>query len=150
VELSEFDPYRAIGGHTPFSKFMIRQRREVNDAWQPVLEGFHTADEMILRYEIAGVAPEDIDVRVDGRVLYVQGVRRRTEIPPDELTVLDERVYGPFRRGIVLPEGTDPAAVRASYQYGVLEIRVAHNRRPEPRVVSPDVSDSEPIDVPIR
>lgn len=150
MELSGFDPYRAIGGHTPFSKFMIRQRGEVDDAWRPVLEAFHTADEMILRYEIAGVAPEDIDVRADGRVLHVQGVRHRTEELREELTMLDERLYGPFQRGIVLPEGTDPAAVRAVYQYGVLEIRVAHNRRPEPRVVTPDVGDGEPIDVPIR
>lgn len=150
MELSEYDPYRAIGGHTPFSKFMIRQRGEVDDAWKPVLEALHTDDDLVLRYEIPGVAPEDIDVRVDGRLLYVQGVRRRVDEPPEELTMLDERTYGAFQRSIALPEDTDPSAVHAIYQYGVLEIRVAHNRRPEPTVVRADATDREPTTIAIH
>lgn len=150
MELSEYDPYRAIGGHTPFSKFMIRQRGEVDDAWRPVMEAFHTDDDMVLRYEIAGVAPEDLDVRVDGRVLYVQGVRRRGgDEPAEELTMVHERSYGPFQRSIALPEGSDPARAHATYQYGVLEIRIAHNRRPAPTVVDPHVNDREPTGVAI-
>jgi HSP20 family protein len=150
MELSEYDPYRAIGGHTPFSKFMIRQRGEPTEAWMPVMEAFHTYDEMVLRYEIAGVAPSDIDVRVDGRVLYVHGVRRRADELPEELTMRDERGYGPFERSVALPEGVLASQVRASYQYGVLEIRIAHNQRPQATVVQPDVLDNDPVEVEVN
>lgn len=150
MELSEYDPYRAIGGHTPFSKFMIRQRGEPDEAWKPVMEALHTDEDLVLRYEISGVAPEDIDVRIDGRVLYVQGVRTRIDEPPEELRMLDERKYGPFQRNVALPEGTDPAAVHAAYQYGLLEIRVPHNLRREPSVINPDVGDREPVDITIH
>jgi HSP20 family molecular chaperone IbpA len=150
VELKDYDPYRAIGGLTPYAKFMIRQRGERDDAWHPVMEAFHTYDDMVLRYELAGVAPEDIDIRVDGRVLYVQGERRRGEAAPEELTMRDERRYGPFERHVALPEGTDPAGVRASYLHGLLEIRVAHVHRPEPTVVTPAVGEEGAVDVPVR
>lgn len=150
MELSEYDPYRAIGGHTPFSKFMIRQRGEHSDAWKPVMEAFHTYDEMVLRYELAGVYPADIDVRVDGRVLYVLGVRRSAEEHPEELTMRDERQYGPFERSIALPEGTHPNQVRASYQYGVLEIRIAHNRRGDATVCKLEVVDNAPVEVEVK
>lgn len=150
MELSEYDPYRAIGGHTPFSKFMIRQRGEATDAWKPVMEAFHTYDEMVLRYEIAGVAPSDLEVRVDGRVLYVHGIRRRSDPPPEELTMRDERHYGPFERGIVLPEGTTAEQIKAVYQYGVLEIRVAHNTRPEATVIAPFLEAGDAVAMSVR
>lgn len=150
MELTDYDPYRVIGGHTPFAKFMVRQRGEVTDTWKPVMEAFHTYDEMVLRYEIAGVAPSDIEVRVDGRVLHVHGVRHRAETPPEELTMCDERRYGRFERSIVLPEGTTSEQVTASYRYGVLEIRIAHNTRPEPTVVQPYVEVGDAVDLPVK
>jgi HSP20 family molecular chaperone IbpA len=48
-----------------------------------------------------------------------------------------ERSYGSFDRSIALPEGTNPAGVRATYLHGVLEVRVAHVRRPAPTEVEP-------------
>jgi HSP20 family protein len=136
MELAEYDPWRVIGGTTAFAKQATRTRVEREPDWTPALDAFHTETDMILRYEIAGVLPGDLEVRVDGRVLYVRGVRREpTDAAPQELTMLAERVFGEFDRGIALPEGTDPNGVRASYLHGVLEIRVRHVRRPAPRDV---------------
>lgn len=141
MELKDYDPYRAIGGLTPYASFMKRQRGERQDYWVPTMEAFHTFDDMVLRFEIAGVDPAHIEVRVDGRVLYVGGVRHRTEQPPEELLMRDERSYGPFERHIALPEGTDPARVRSTYRHGVLEVLVGHVQRPTPTSVAPLVID---------
>jgi HSP20 family protein len=143
MELTDYDPHRAIGGVTAYAKFMTRTRTEHDDNWHPVMDAFHTFDDLVLRYEIPGVLPEDIQLRVDGRVLYVRGERRSPEAVPAELSMRAERTYGPFDRSVVLPDGTDPAGVRASYLHGVLEIRIAHVRRPEPTDVHPDVSQPE-------
>jgi HSP20 family protein len=142
VELKDYDPYRAIGGISEFGSKAISGRKESQPDWQPVLDAFHTIDDMVLRYETPGVLPRDLYVRVDGRVLYVQGVRRSREEVAPELSMRAETTYGSFDRSIVLPEGTDPAGVRATYLYGVLEIRVAHVRRPEPTEVEPIVGEA--------
>jgi HSP20 family protein len=150
MELNDYDPYRAIGGLTPFASFMVRQRGERTDHWTPTMEAFHTFDDMVLRFEIAGVEPADIEVRVDGRVLYVGGTRRRAEQPPEELLMRDERTYGAFERNLALPEGTDPAGVRSTYRHGVLEVRVAHVRRPAPTVVTAVVDDDANVVVEVH
>jgi HSP20 family molecular chaperone IbpA len=139
MELKDYDPWRVIGGPTAFAKQATRSRGEREPGWRPVMDAFHTDTDLVLRYEIPGVLPEDVCVRVDGRVLYVQGVRRVSVEAPPELTMRAERVSGDFDRSIALPEGTDPAGVRAAYLYGVLEIRVAHVRRPVPTDVPIEV-----------
>jgi HSP20 family protein len=139
MELSDYDPYRAIGGISEFGSKAVSGRKDPEPDWRPVLEAFHTHDDMVLRYEIPGVWPEDVRVRVDGRILYVQGLRRHTEEVAPELSMRAERRYGTFDRSIALPQGTDPAGVRSTYLHGVLEIRVAHVRRAEPTEVEPVV-----------
>jgi HSP20 family protein len=147
MELKDYDPYRAIGGASGFASFMKRARRERDDFWHPVLEAFHTFDDLVLRYEVPGVEPHDIEVRVDGRVLWVLGERRRQDVPAEELSLRDERTYGAFERSIALPEGTDPSRVRATYRLGVLEVRVGHVRRPQPADVAVDTVEDPAVDI---
>jgi HSP20 family protein len=143
MELAEYDPWRVVGGTTAFAKQAMRTREEQLPDWTPVLDAFHTEHDMVLRYELPGLLPDDLEVRVDGRVLYVRGVRRApADVAPPELTMRAERVFGKFDRSIALPEGTDPNGVRASYLHGVLEIRVRHVRRPAPRDVPIEGADN--------
>ena len=144
MELAEYDPWRVIGGATAFAKQATRTRVEREPDWTPALDAFHTETDMVLRYEVPGVLPGDLEVRVDGRVLYVRGVRRApNDAAPQELTMRAERVFGSFDRSIALPEGTDPDGVRASYLHGVLEIRVKHVRRPRPKDVLIEGADHD-------
>src|SRR5881227_1650744 len=115
MELRDYDPWPAVGGAQDFASFMKRSRSEATDGWKPVLEAFHNDRELVLRFEICGVEPADIDLRVDNRVLYVRGVRRPTDQPAPELLLRDERSYGAFDRSIALPEGTATEAIRATY-----------------------------------
>jgi HSP20 family protein len=114
------------------------------------MDAFHTFDDLVLRYEIPGVQPADIEVRVDGRVLWVRGERRAPEDVPPELSMRAERTYGRFDGSVALPQGTDPAAVRASYHHGVLEILVGHVRRPEPLDITPDLGDPDAVSIEVR
>jgi HSP20 family protein len=150
MDLKNYDPYRAIGGTSAYAKHATRSRQERDDSWRPVMDAFHTFDDMVLRYEIPGVLPDDIEVRVDGRVLWVRGERRASEAVAPELTMRAERIHGAFDGSIALPEGTDPSAVRASYQHGVLEILVGHVRRPEPLDITPDLGDLDAVSIEVR
>lgn len=147
MELRDYDPWPAVGGAQDFASFMKRSGPEADGTWRPVLEAFHNERELVLRFEIPGVAPADIDLRIDKRVLYVRGVRRPSEQPQPELRLRDERCYGPFDRSIALPEGTAAEAIQATYLHGVLDVRVPHNRRPDAIAVPTIVEALEPIAV---
>jgi HSP20 family protein len=147
MELRDYDPWPAVGGAQDFASFMKRSGSEPDDTWKPVLEAFHNERELVLRFELAGVEPADIELRVDNRVLYVRGVRRPPDQPAPELLLRDERRYGPFDRSIALPEGTVAESVQATYRHGVLDVRVPHVRRPAAVAVPTIVEDLGPITV---
>ncbi len=150
MELRDYDPWPAVGGAHDFASFMKRSRPEPDDTWKPVLEAFHTHRELVLRFELPGVDPSDIDLRVDQRVLYVRGVRRRVDQAAPELVVRDERSYGPFDRSVALPEGTEASGVRAAYLHGLLEVRVPHVRRPSPVTVPIEIEQLEPLSLDVQ
>lgn len=150
MELKDYDPWPAVGGTRDFASFMKRSRRDDDDTWKPVLEAFHGDHELVLRFEIAGVRPTDIRLRVDNRVLYVHGERRPTDAPAPELVLRDERTYGRFDRSIALPEGTDAEGIRATYTHGLLDVRVPHVRRRGVIDVPMAVEHLEPIAIEVR
>jgi HSP20 family protein len=147
MELRDYDPWPAVGGAQDFASFMKHSAPESDGTWKQVLEAFHNERELVLRFEIPGVAPVDIDLRVDNRVLHVRGVRRSAEQPQPELLLRDERYYGPFDRSIALPEGTAADAIQATYLHGVLDVRVPHNRRPDATAVPMTVENLEPTPI---
>jgi len=147
MELRDYDPWSAVGGAQDFASFMKRSGAEPDETSKPVLEAFHNQRELVLRFELAGVEPADIELRVDNRVLYVRGVRRPSDQPAPELMLRDESRYGPFDRSIALPEGTVAESITASYRLGVLDVRVPHVRRPAAIAVPTEVENLDPITV---
>jgi HSP20 family protein len=86
----------------------------------------------VIRAEVPGIDPEkDLDVYVENGVLVVQGERREQEHDKNH----QELHYGLFERALRLPEGVDRADVKATYEDGVLEVRVpfADDERAVPR-----------------
>lgn len=95
---------------------------------------FETANEVIVRFEVAGVRGEDLRVNVEAGVLRLRGVRRTpTSAPIDRLHQM-EISFGPFEREISIEPGFDPEAVRARLEDGFLEVRIP-KRGPTKRVL---------------
>lgn len=99
--------------------------------WRPVAEVVETADGLEIACELAGLRRDQIDVRVDGQYLVVQGERQRTEGSADWNFVRLERPFGRFVRKFELPPGLDLDQVRASLEQGVLHISLP--KKPEAR-----------------
>ena len=92
---------------------------------QPAVESFVQGDELVIRADLPGLDPEELEASVQGHLLTIRGARKPD---PDEAKrkgryLHREIAYGTFERQIRLPPGTDPAALEASYRSGVLEIR---------------------------
>jgi len=57
-------------------------------------------------------------------VLTIRGERKEEETQEVEGWLVRESSYGAFERSLTIPEGVDPAAIKASYTDGVLEVHV--------------------------
>jgi HSP20 family protein len=78
------------------------------------------ADEVVVRAEVPGFEPDDIDVQLRGNCLCVSAEHRQEEEGPDGA----RHEYGSFRRMITLPQGIEADKVEARYHNGVLEVHL--------------------------
>lgn len=89
--------------------------------------------ELIVDVELPGVDPDDIALSLSDGVLAVEAIRRRPPRPQAVYQQL-ELAYGRFRRLIEVGEDADPSRARASYERGVLTVRIPLLARPRQSV----------------
>lgn len=80
--------------------------------------------DLIIRVELAGVKPEDIEITFMGSMLTISGRRQRVTGEEKASYHVQERYYGAFRRSMSLPESVDDKNISANIQDGVVEIIV--------------------------
>jgi len=92
----------------------------------PPADVFYEAqtDEVVVRFELPGVDRNEIDLFVDRRQLVISG-ERRFPVAPGRSYQQVEIDYGPFDRRIRLGVDIDPDRTSATYEQGVLEVRLA-------------------------
>jgi HSP20 family protein len=93
-------------------------------AWVPNVEVLRQANNFVVRVDLPGVAPDEIDISIDDGLLTIAGERTQERREDDDGFVRTERSYGAFLRTIVLPEGADESRIEAKVDNGVLEINV--------------------------
>ena len=76
---------------------------------------------VVVKLELPGVDPQEIDLEVDENMLRVSGVRSH-EHHPDAVYQQMEITYGCFERTVALPPEVDPNGTTANYGAGYLEI----------------------------
>jgi HSP20 family protein len=89
-------------------------------------------DDLVIRAEVPGVDPEDVDVEVHDGVLTVSAEREEKSEEEEDGRFRSEFRYGSFSRSIVLPTGVDEDAITADCTNGVLEVRVPSGAAPAP------------------
>jgi len=77
----------------------------------------------VIRAELPGVDPKDVDVSVAGRNLTIKGERKAPEVPRDD-RLFSEIVYGRFERTVTVPEGLNDDRIKAVWHNGMLEITI--------------------------
>jgi len=90
--------------------------------WAPSVDVSETAKEVILKAELSGVDPKEIDVSVRGDILTLRGERKQEKEEKGENFHRVERSYGSFSRSVQLPAEVDSGKVDATYKDGVLKI----------------------------
>jgi HSP20 family protein len=110
--------------------------------WIPAMDVVETDEHFVLKADLPGLAEDDVHVEVEDNVLTVSGERKAEHEDKRDGYVRVERSYGSFRRSLSLPEGVDPEAVSATFDKGVLEVRIPKPEQRKPRRVAIQVGDS--------
>jgi HSP20 family protein len=122
---SELGRMRSLGVRGGGDLGVEASERTHASAWVPTTDILAHGDDLIIRVELAGVDPEDVDLRYTHGVLTVSGTRKSGDDEDDEVEFyVRERFYGEFRRLITLPDGTEPSQIDAEFDDGLVEITV--------------------------
>ena len=97
------------------------------DAWQE--DG-----EFVVAFDLPGVLPEKVDLNVERNVLTVRAERQDPTQPNVELVVA-ERPRGVFSRQLILADTLDTENIKASYDSGVLTLRIPVAEQAKPRKI---------------
>jgi HSP20 family protein len=93
-------------------------------AWQPLVDVYQTRDGWLVKYDVAGVRPEDITLAVQGRRLILRGSRRDCCLGETCGQYLMEIAYSHFERSVVLPEEIESYRLTTDYRDGMLLVRL--------------------------
>ena len=126
---SELARMRSVGVHGGGDHGAEPSERTHASAWVPATDILARGDDLVIRIELAGVEPEDVDLGLSHGVLTVSGTRRPGPADDSADFLVRERFYGAFRRAITLPEGTDADQITAEFDDGLVEITVANGVR---------------------
>lgn len=92
--------------------------------WVPAVDIIEEKTRFILRADVPGVNPDDIDVSMDNGVLSVSGERHAVARDDEAGVQRIERASGRFYRRFTLPDTADADGITARCQNGILEVAI--------------------------
>jgi HSP20 family protein len=97
--------------------------------WAPAVDILERPNELVLKADLPGIDPKDVEINVQNSTLTLRGERKfESDVKEDDFRRV-ERVYGSFVRSFFLPQAVDSDRVEAEYRNGVLEVKLP--KRPE-------------------
>ena len=104
---------------------------------QPPVDIYETSEGLVLLADLPGVAPSDLEIRLEDHTLTIQGKAQHmlTSEP-----ISREYELGNFFRQFELSEQVDQGKIAARLQHGVLTLRLPRAEKPEPRQIAVQVS----------
>jgi HSP20 family protein len=124
-------PHPSLFNH--FNALWNELERPATRTPSPAADVIEHADGYHFYFEMPGMKPDSVDLRVEEGRLIVEAERVRPEWPKDASVHVAERAYGKARRAFKLPEDASNTEIKASYKDGVLEVTVA--KKPESKPV---------------
>ena len=106
---------------------MIRDNRHSRPSgrlWCPAADVYRTADGWIVKVDLAGIKPSDVEVTVDGDVLRISGSRRDGTCGEGVSHYQLEITYSRFEKMIQFPRSIEHVRIERDYSDGLLTLRL--------------------------
>ena len=111
-------------------------RSDTQQRWVPAMDLVEGEDHFLLRADLPGLSEEDVNIELRDNVLTISGERQAEHEQRERGWYRLERQFGKFSRALTLPEGINPDAIEASFDHGVLEVRIAKPEARKPRRIA--------------
>lgn len=103
---------------------LFEEAEEAGEEFAPPVESFVKDGNLVVRADVPGLEPKDIEISVLHNVLTIKGERRTEKEVKKEDYLRREISYGAFERQMSLPEGAAADKVKASFKNGVIELTI--------------------------
>jgi HSP20 family protein len=101
-----------------------RHRRPSGRLWCPAADVYRSKDGWIVKVDLAGVQPHDVDVIIDGDLLRISGSRRDGTCGEGVSHYQLEITYSRFEKMIRFPRSIEHASIERDYHDGLLILRL--------------------------
>jgi HSP20 family protein len=109
-------------------------------SWAPAVDIYEQNGNIVLKAELPGVDPKDVDVRVENNILTLRGERKLENEVKREYYHRVERAYGSFTRSFTLPNVVDTEKIKAEYKDGLLRMTLPKKDEAKPKQISINVA----------
>lgn len=106
----------------------------------PALDVSEEKDRYVVKAELPGLAPKDVNVSVENGMLTIRGEKRQESEEKGKSFHRIERRYGSFQRVLALPATVDASRTEAAYKDGVLTVRLAKREEAKPKAIEVKVT----------
>jgi HSP20 family protein len=130
VRESSFGPMMAVRNqmhrrfHETFGQVRGDGATGVTGIWEPPVDIYETDDALVLQVELPGVSKDAVTVELHEHTLRLSGERTREPAVTGGQYQREEGRYGAFQRAFRMPTSVDEAKIQASYQNGILALRL--------------------------
>ncbi len=104
---------------------------ETDKSWYPAVDILNEKDNVVLNIELPGLKKEDISVKIEDRVLTIEGERKIDNEETKENYYRRERTYGSFKRSFNLSDDVLIDDVDASFKDGILKLTLKKDNTKE-------------------
>jgi HSP20 family protein len=104
--------------------------------WVPPMDLVEVEDHFVLKADLPGLTEGDVNIEVQDGTLTISGERKAEHEQREKGWYRIERSFGSFNRSLTLPDGVDPGRIEASFNHGVLEVRIPKPEERKPRRIS--------------
>ena len=140
---------RMLSLHRPLDRFFDDwferpSRLWLVPSWDEALplDAYRENGNLIVKAEIPGVSPEDLDLTVKDGILTISGETRAEEKVEEENYIRRERTYGSFSRSLALPAEAEGDKAEAVFEDGVLTVSIPVADEPQPETIKIEVKES--------
>lgn len=150
--LIRWDPFREMytmrrSMDRLFDDFLREQPGDLDQhySWELALDVVENKDAFVVKASLPGIKPEDLDITYTENTLTIKGETREETEKEESRVHLRERRYGSFTRSITLPKGVNGESVEASYESGVLILRLPKSEEIKPKRIQVRSDEKHPM-----
>ena len=99
------------------------------------MDVYETDQNIVMKAELPGVDPKNVEIRVEDGTLYLKGERKFEKEVKEENYHRVERSYGSFTRSFALPSSVDAEKAAAEYKDGVLTLTLPKKEEAKPKTI---------------